>query len=339
MKLFKKEDGTINTSKACIFSFVITCTILGLISMPMFLQDKAVETRQSGNTTTTTQVDGLLLCKECNIEFYNKEINLEFGENIKIKDILDIKDVPIANIKFTLDSEYLEKKKTDNEYYITTTNSVGETTIRAEYDKYSTTLKVNITASSLKEASFAKDVYYINTTDATELELVTLPKKIDLKYIKFTSSDESIAKFGNNNSIKGIQAGKTTVKLVSDSIEDTATVYVMNTPFTLKLKDDGHYEEMEEYTYKSNNPTQNLYIALKMEGNSNYTESDVSVKDESKGSISTTTTFDSIYSADNMSLIYKVVLTYDPTLSGEENVSVITFTLPDNSEKYIKIVR
>ena len=136
MALFKKEDGTYNVLKTTLFSFIFTCILLGLICLPMFLQDKAQESKNSGNTTTTTQGASLLPCKECDIEFYNKELNIEFGETVKIKDILDLKDVSIQNIKFTYDKDYLEKKQLEGEYYITTSNSVGETTLKAEYDKY-----------------------------------------------------------------------------------------------------------------------------------------------------------------------------------------------------------
>ena len=338
MRAFKKEDGTYNVLKTTLFSFIFTCILLGLLCLPMFLQDKTQVSKNSGNTTTTTQGASLLPCKECDIEFYNKEITLEFGESVKIKDILDIKDVSIQNIKFTFDSDYLEKKQVQGEYYITTSNSVGETTLKVDYDKYSSSLKVIIKASKLTSAKFSKKVYYVNASESVDLDIETSPKKADLSLIKFSSSDESIAKFGNGNTIKGISGGKTTVKLVSGEIEDEADVYVMNTPFSLKIKNDGVYEEMDEYQYKSNAKTQNLYIAIKFE-KSNYTQNDISVKDDSHGSISTTTTFDSVYSVYNLSLIYKVVVDFDPTKAGTDNSSVITFTLPDGSEKFIKIVR
>ena len=338
MRVFKKEDGTYNVLKTTLFSFILTCVLLGLICLPMFLQDKAVVSKNSGNTTTTTQGAALLSCKECDIEFYNKELTLDFGENIKIKDILDIKDVSIQNIKFTYDKEYLEKRQIEGDYYITTSNTVGETTLKAEYDKYSTTLKVIIKADKITDAKFSKKVYYVKTSEDLELEIETVPKKANLDLIKFSSLDEAIVKFGSGSTVKGISGGKATVKLVSGDIEDEATVYVMNTPFTLKLKDDGVYKEMDEYQYKSNTKTQNLYIAIKLE-NSNYTQNDITVKDDSHGSLSTTTTFDSVYSVDNLSLIYKVVVNFDPALNGTDNSSVITFTLPDGSEKFIKITR
>lgn len=338
MRIFKKEDGTYNVLKTTLFSFIITCVLLGLICLPMFLQDKVQDVKKSGNTTTTTQGASLLPCKECDIEFYNKELKMDFGEQVKIKDILDLKDVYIQNVKFTYDKEYLEKKQIDGEYYITTSNTVGETTLKAEYDKYSTSIKVIISSSKISDAKFSKKVYYVKTNEELELGIETTPKKANFDLIKFSSEDESIVKFGNGSTVKGISGGKTTVKLSSDSIQDEATVYVMNTPFTLKLKDDGVYKEMDEYQYKSNTKTQNLYIAIKLES-SNYTQNDITVKDISKGSITTTTTFDSVYSVDNLSLIYKVVVDFDPAKADTVNSSTITFTLPDGSEKFIKIVR
>ena len=338
MRVFKREDGTYNVLKTSVFSFIFTCVILGVLCLPMFLQDKAQVNKNSGNTTTTTQGASLLPCKECDIEFYNKELTLEFGESVKIKDILDIKDVSIQNIKFTFDSEYLEKKQIDGEHYITTSESVGETTLKADYDRYSTSIKVNITANKLTSAKFSRKVYYVKTNEDFTLDIETSPKKANLDLIKFSSSDESIVKFGSGNIVKGITGGKTTVKLTSGDIEDTATVYVMNTPFTLKLKDDGVYKEMDEYQYKSNSKTQNLYIAIKLD-NSNYNQNDITVKDDSHGSIGTTTTFDSVYSVDNLSLIYKVVVDFDPSKAETDNSSIITFTLPDGSEKFIKIFK
>ena len=113
----------------------------------------------------------------------------------------------------------------------------------------------------------------------------------------------------------------------------------MNTPFTLKLKVDGVYKELDEYKYTSNTSTQNMYIALKFENNTNYTQDDIKVSDVSVGSLSTTTSFDSVYSVDNSSLIYKVVVNLDPSKALTDNMSTITFKLPDNSEKSIIITR
>ena len=340
MKIFKREDGTINTLKATITSFVVTSLLLGLLCSPMLLQDKAETTKKnSGNTTTTQQAGDFLPCKECDIEFYTKDIKLEFGEQVKIKDILDLKDVSIQNVKFTFDSDYLEKKQIEGEYYITTSTTLGETTLKAEYDKYVTTLKVTISSNKINEAKFSKDVYYVQTMKELELELDTTPKKANLSLIKFTSSDESIVKFSSGNKVLGVSGGKTTVKLSTGEIEDEATVIVMNTPFNLKLKIDGVYKEVDEYKYSSNTASQNMYIALKFENSSNYTQDDIKVSDVSVGSLSTTTSFDSVYSVDNSSLIYKVVVNLDPSKALTDNMSTITFKLPDNSEKSIIITR
>ena len=338
MRIFKKEDGTYNVLKTTLFSFILTCVLLGLICLPMFLQDKAEVTKYSGNTTTTTQGSEFLTCKNCDIEFYNKELKLSYYEIVKIKDILDLKDVSIQNVKFSFDENYLKKVQKDGEYYFETGDTVGETTLKASYDKYETSIKVIITTTRIDDGNFKKRVYYIKTNEEVAIDVETLPKNADLSLLEFRSNDESIAKFVKNNVLKGITAGKTTISVSNNMFGDEVTVYVMNTPFTLKLKVDGVYKELDEYEYKSNTKTQNLYIAVKLD-NSNYTQDDIKVKDTSSGSLSTTTTFDSVYSVDNISFIYKVVVDFDPTKTIDDNSSVITFTLPDGSEKFIKITR
>ena len=341
MKLFKNNDGTIKTLKFAMFNFIVTCLILVLLSYPLIFGDKA-ESSRGGKTTTTTQVGGdFLPCKECDIEFYNKSINLEFGESIKIKDILDLKDVSIQNVKFSFESDYIEKKTIEGEYYFTTSLSLGETTIKASYDKYDTTLKVVIKSDSIRSASFKQKTYYVKTLGELALDVETVPRNSDLSLIKFTSLDESVAKFSENNKIKGITGGKTKVKLsFGESSEDEAYVYVMNTNFSLKVKVDGKYQELEEYKIEKVSTNLVMYVAIKLLDDSNYEKEDFKVTEVSKGSISTKTSFDEVWSIDGSSLIYKVVINYDPTLNDEtENSSTISFKLPDDSEKTIRIYK
>lgn len=342
MKVFKNNDGTIKTLKITIFNFIVTCLLLGLLSFPMIFGDKA-ESYKSNKTTSTTQAGGdFLPCKECDIEFFNKSINLDFGESVKIKDILDLKDVSLQSVKFTFDSNYIEKKTIEGEYYFTTSLSVGETTIKASYDKYDTTLKVNIKSDSIKSASFKQSVYYVKTLGELELGVDVIPKNSDLSLIKFTSLDESVAKFDSDNKIKGVTGGKTKVKLsYGDSEEHEATVYVMNTNFSLKLKVDGKYSELDEYKIeKVTSSNLVMYVAIKILDDSNYGNDDFTITEVSNGSISTKTSFDEVWSIDNQSLIFKVVINYDATLNSEEdNSSTISFKLPDNSEKTIRIYK
>ena len=340
MKLFKNSDGNIKTVKFCLFNFIVTCLILGLLSFQLIFMDKA-ETSKTNKSTTTTQVGGdFLPCKECDIEFFNKSINLEFGESVKIKDILDLKDVSIQNVKFTFDSDFIEKKTIEGEYYFTTSLSVGETTIKASYDKYDTTLKVNIKSDSIRSASFKNKKYYVKTLGELTLDVETVPKNSDMSLIKFTSLDESIAKFEDNNKIKGITGGKTTVKLSYGDKSDEAEVYVLNTNFSLKLKVDGKYSELDEYKIEKVSTNLVLYVAIKFLDETNYDKESFIINETSKGSISTKTSFDEVWSIDGSSLIYKIVVNYDPTLNDEvENSSTISFKLPDGSEKTIRIYK
>ena len=82
-----------------------------------------------------------------------------------------------------------------------------------------------------------------------------------------------------------------------------------------------------------------VYIQIKIDDTSNYTQYDVKVSEVSSGSISTKTSFDEVWSVDNKSLIYKAVLSYDPSKSSTDNSSVITFKLPDNSEKSVRLCK
>ncbi len=340
MKIFKNEDGTLKTLKLSIFNFFLTLVILVLLCLPVLLKDKAEYTSKTTTTTTASGNEGFKVCNECNIEFYSKSINLKYGEKIKIKDILDLKDVAISYVKFDTDGEYIEKKLVDGDYYLVTTNSVGETTVKATYDKYETSIKVKITSDKILSAKFTKKNYYVKTLKDLELDIETEPKNSDLSLIKYTSLDESVVTFqNNNNTVRGITSGKATVKLQYEDISDEATVYVMNTDFTIKVKADGKYEELEEYKLDKISNGQIVYIQIKIDDTSNYTQDDVKVNEVSSGSISTKTSFDEVWSVDNKSLIYKAVLSYDPSKNSTDNSSIITFKLPDNSEKSVRLCK
>lgn len=340
MRVFKNEDGTLKSIKLSIFNFSIILLILVLFSLPVLLRDKAEYSPKNTTTTTVAGNGDFLTCKECNIEFYTKSINLKYGEKIKIKDILDLKDVPIQSVKFSYDSEYLEKRVIDSEYYFITSNSVGETTIKATFDKYESSIKVNITSDTVSNASFKKKNYYVKTQKDLLLDIETTPKNIDLSLLKYSSLDESVVKFvNNNNTVNGITAGKATVKLEYNGISDEATVYVLNTDFTLKVKVDGKYEEVDEYKLDKVSNGQIVYLQVKINDNTDYNQDNIKVSETNSGSISSKVSFDEVWSVDGKSLIYKAVMSYDPTKNSDDNSSVISFILPDDSEKVVRLCK
>ncbi len=340
MKFFKNEDGTLKTLKVSIFNFLITFIILVLISLPVLLKDKANYTFKTTSTTEVAGNDSIVVCKDCSLEFKSKSINLKYGEKIKISDILDLKDLAFQYVKLDFDSNYLEKKLIDNDYYFVTSNSVGETVVKAYYENYETSIKVNITSDSIISAKFKKKTYYVKTLNDLKLDIETTPNNSDLSLIKYTSLDESVLKFvNNNNTVRGITSGSTKVTLEYKDIKDEATVYVLNTDFTIKVKVDGKYEELDEYKLNKVSNGQVVYIQIKLSDNSSYNEDAFTINEISNGSISSKTTFDEVWGVDNKSLIFKTVLSYDPSKTGNDNSSIISFKLPDGSEKIVRLCK
>lgn len=338
-KLFKNDDGTFKVLNVTLFSFILTAFILGLMCTPLLFQEKA-KTYVPEHKTTNVQGQDIKICNNCDIEFYNKKTSLAVGEGIKVKDLIDLKDVDFANVKFTFsDDKYLSKRQIDGEYYFYANDIVGDVKITATYRDYKTEMTISIESDTIASASFDKDIYYVYKGGSSLLDITTKPVGASISLLDLSSSDESILKFDSSNKAVGVSTGEAEVTLKVGEKETTAKVYVLVNMISVKAQIDGLYKEMDEYTHSSSAKTYNLYLAVKPEDNEKkgYTNEDISVSVKNEGSISGIVSFDSVYNAENNTYIYKVVLDFDSSKTSQYNRCVIKFSLPDGSVKYFTI--
>lgn len=338
-KLFKNDDGTFKVLNVTLFSFILTTLILGLMCTPLLFQEKA-KTYVPEHKTTNVQGQDIKICNNCDIEFYNKKTSLAVGEGIKVKDLIDLKDVDFANVKFTFsDDKYLSKRQIDGEYYFYANDIVGDVKITATYRDYKTEMTISIESNTIVSASFDKDIYYVYKGGSSLLDITTKPVGASISLLDLSSSDESILKFDSSNKAVGVSTGEAEVTLKVGEKETTAKVYVLVNMISVKAQIDGLYKEMDEYTHSSSAKTYNLYLAVKPEDNEKkgYTNEDISVSVKNEGSISGIVSFDSVYNAENNTYIYKVVLDFDSSKTSQYNRCVIKFSLPDGSVKYFTI--
>ena len=338
-KLFKNEDGTFRVLNVTVFSFLLTTFILGLMCIPLLFQEKA-KTYVPERKTTSVQGNDIKTCKNCDIEFYNKKTTLAVGEGVKVKDLIDLKDVDFANVKFTFsDEKYLSKRQIDGEYYFYANDIVGDVKVTATYREYKSEMTISIVSDTVISASFDKDIYYIYKGAATSLDITTKPVGVSSSLLDLSSSDESILKFDSSNKAVGVSPGEATVTLKVGEKESTAKVYVQVNMISVKAQVDGLYKEMDEYTHTTSAKTYNLYLAVKPEDNEKkgYTNEDISVSVKNEGSLSGVVSFDSVYNAENNTYIYKVVLNFDSSKTSQNNSCIIKFELPDGSLKYFTI--
>lgn len=338
-KFFRNIDGTFKVINVTVFSFVLTAAILTALCIPMFLQDKADPTSGTKKSSSVSNND-FVTCKDCDIEFYDKELEISVGDKVKIKDILDLKGVNLINVSFKYDEKYLKREQIDGEYYFTTKDILGSVEITASYQEYTTKMTIKITSKTVNSAKFNKEIYYLYTGDSTLLDITTSPVGVSAKLIDFESSDESIVSFDSNNKAVGNKAGSATITLKVGDVSDTAKVYVMDNMISVKLKVDGVYKEVDEFEHGTA-VTMNYYLAVKFEDkkNAGYTKEDLTTTVEDSGSLSSVVSFDSVYSADSSTYIYKAVVKYDSKAIAEDNSSIITFKLPDGSLKKFKFYK
>lgn len=338
-KFFRNIDGTFKVINVSVFVFVLTFGILTALSLPLFLQDKA-EPTTNNKTTSAVQSNDLVSCKNCAIEFYKKEMELAVGERVKIKDIIDLKDVDLINVSFSFDDKYLKRESIDGDYYLVTKEAIGSSEIVATYQKYTTKMTIKVVSDTVTSASFEKDIYYLYTGSTDELAITTVPSGASVKLVDFESDDEEVISFNSNHKAVAKKVGSATIKLKAGDSVDSAKVYVMDNMISVKLKVDRVYKEVDEYKHGSA-ATMNYFLAVKFEDkkNAGYKREDISTSVEDKGSISSVVSFDSVYSADSSTYIYKLVVKYDSTVIAEDNYSIITFKLPDGSLKQFKIYK
>ena len=338
-KLFKNEDGTFKTLNITIFSFVLTSLILGLMCSPLLFQEKA-STYVPEEKTTNVQGHDIKTCTNCDIEFYNKKISISVGEGVKVKDLIDLKDVDLPNVKFTFsDDKYLSKRQIDGEYYFYANDIIGDVIVTATYREYKSEMTISIESDKVLSATFDKNIYYVYKGGSSVLDITTKPVGASISLLDLSSSNEEVLKFDSSNKAVGVSAGEADVTLKVGDKESTAKVYVQVNMISVKAQIDGLYKEMDEYNHTSSAKTYNLYLAVKPEDNEKigYTNENISVSVKNEGSLSGVVSFDSVYNADNNTYIYKVVLNFDSSKSSKNNSCVIRFELPDGSLKYFTI--
>ena len=338
MRFFKNPDGTYNAINVFVTITVITFALLFLLCKNLIFDKNITSVGTTATTTTTAKWE---ICKDCSIQFRTNSIDMEANTKEKIKNIIDVQNISLSSLKFTSSNKNIvDIKNTDGDVQLVAGDEVGHVTITAEIDEVKAELEVNVKASKINKASFAKKVYYAYLGKKTVLDMDTSPKKASLKLLDLKSDNESIGEFDEDNNFIGKSVGETKVTLTVGEEQQSATINVIRNMITIKVKEDGKYQEMSEYKYPSNIDNF-VELCVKFEDNENdgYDQNSITSSVISSGKIETTISSEGPYTLDKNAYIFKAHVKIDQTSDSTDNYSVITFSLPDGSKATIKITK
>ena len=149
---------------------------------------------------------------ELKVECDKEYISVTDNEKANIKVYLDGDEVT-ENYKLTVD----KKELLDIEENVITAKKVGVATITAEVQGYDLISTAEVTVyRPVKTMKLTSVGTTLKVGSDRQLTLVTTPTNATRTSVKFTSSDEEVAKVNNNGIITGVSKGTTIITAIDE---------------------------------------------------------------------------------------------------------------------------
>lgn len=234
-KLLFNEDGTIKTLN--MLALIIVILVMAIVIIySLFFKDKNIT--EGGVRITSKDITSTInMCKDCSMEFNDKELVLLTNQEYPLEDILTVKNISIASVKFEVDKpEYLEVKRSkDNGLVLKTKDMMGEVKISASYDKFKSDLKVIINEGEIVSLKLLDHPYYIYLNQETPIDVDSNPKGLDVTKLNFISDNEAIVSIRDGKMV-GNALGNVKLQLTYNEEIFTQDVYVVNDLIKVGIK-------------------------------------------------------------------------------------------------------
>lgn len=242
-KYLFNEDGTI---KMLNMILVITIVLALASTLIFFLLFNNKNITEGGKTLTSKDITSTInMCKNCSMEFKNKELILVTNQEYPLEEIIDTKNISLASIKYNIsNTDYftIETSK-NNGLVLKTKDLIGESTLSAIYDKIKIDTKIIINEGEIISLNLLDHPYYIYLNKETKIDVDSNPKGIDISKFDLSVSDDTIISV-NNGMILGKTLGN--AKLYLNYNEDVyeQDVYVVNDLIDIQIKKENTYESI-----------------------------------------------------------------------------------------------
>lgn len=221
------EDGTIKMMNM-IMVIVLVLIIAVILIYFLFLNGKNIT--EGGKTLTSKNVTSTInMCKDCSMEFNDKELILVTNQEYPLEDIINVKNISLASVKFDIgNTEYFTiERSRNNELVLKTKDLVGDTALNATYDKIKINTKVVVNEGEILSLSLLDHPYYIYLNKEVKIDIESNPRGIDVSKLDFKVSNEDVISV-NNGMIVGKMLGTSKLYLNYNDVIYEQDVYVVN---------------------------------------------------------------------------------------------------------------
>lgn len=264
-KYLFNEDGTIKMLNMIIVIIIVLALAIGIIYFLLFNGKNVTE---GGKTLTSRDVTSTInMCKDCSMEFKDKELILMTNQEYPLEEIMDIKNISPASIKFDIgNTDYftIERSK-DNGLVLKTKDIIGESTLSAIYDKIKIDIKVFINAGDIISVNLLDHPYYIYLNKEVKIDIDSNPRGVDVSTLNFSVSDEEVISV-NNGMIVGKTLGSAKLYLNYNETTYEQDVYVVNDFIDVQMKNGSKLESI--YKIKVDKK-EDINVIVNIDDNSN----------------------------------------------------------------------
>ena len=280
-KYLFNEDGTIKTLNMLALIIIILVIAIILIYLLVF-KDKNI-TGGSVRVISKDITSTINMCKDCSMEFKSQELELVTNQEYPLEDILDVKNISLASVKFEgYNSEYLSITTTrDKGLVIKTKDIIGKTKLKATYDKIVKEIEVNISEGEILSLSLLDHPYYIYLDKYTPIEVNSNPQGIDVSKLDFKVDNENIVTISDGK-LYGKMFGSCKLYLTYNEETYEQDIYVVNDLIKVQLKNSKTLDDV--YKIKIDNKN-DINIVMTLDDNSKVglTNEDITIEHIDEG--------------------------------------------------------
>lgn len=334
--VFKNSDGTVKLGMTLAFTSVITFVLFffflrGFLTFDTSSNNNNVVIQGKNNKASTTTIS---LCNDCSFSFINSSITAVTNGTIDIKDIMNLNKVNIQSISFSIDNTSLAQvSQSGSTEIVNTGNQSGTVTLTASFQDKSESLQINIDANASVYYAYEKEYYYLDLSKNETPILYSYPYGSNTSDVTYSVSDKKylgVDKKGKVTARKQIG----TYQLVatgSNGASTSTNIIVVNNKITTKILEDDTYKEYDEY-HISESKDLSLNITFEDNNHDEYTGVNVANDIQNNGGVSA-----SVEYVGNGKSYKSYDFTIHVSVSGS-GYSLIKFSLPDGSIKYLKLI-
>lgn len=334
--VFKNSDGTVKLGMTLAFTSVITFVLFffflrGFLVFDTSSSSNNVVIEGKNNKASTTTIS---LCNDCSFSFISSSITAVTNGSIDINDIMNLNKINIQSIRFSVDNTALAQvSQSGNTEIVSTGGQSGIINLTATFQDKSESVQINIDGNASVYYVFEKEYYYLDLLKSETVKLNSYPYGSNTNDVTYSVSNKktlSVDKKGKVTARKQIGSYQL-IATGANGASATTNIIVVNNKITTKILEGDTYKEYDEY-HVSESKDLSLNITFEDNNNDEYTGASIASDIQNSGGVSSSVSY---VGSGKSYKSYEFTIHVDVSGSG---YSLIRFSLPDGSIKYLKLI-